>query len=178
MEAVPMTNVAPTVSRGVPTSPGPNCRSLHRLKQLREEQGMSQANVARLLGVELASVNYQEQETTDLLLSELYHWQEALEVPVDELLLETASPLSRPVMERARMVRLMKTAAAICESVESESIRRLAERMITQLVEIMPELENVGAWHSVGQRRSMDEYGRVVERCLPEDLLFRTNWED
>jgi hypothetical protein len=36
-----------------------------------------------------------------------------------------------------------------------------------QLVEIMPELKQVAPWHSVGQRRTLDEYGRIVERQIP-----------
>ena len=52
------------------------------------------------------------------------------------------------------------------------SIRLLAERMIVQLVEIMPELKDVGGWHSTGQRRSLDELGRVFENRISEDMLF------
>jgi hypothetical protein len=40
-----------------------------------------------------------------------------------------------------------------------------------QLVELMPELKDVAAWHSVGQRRSPDELGRAAERVLPESFF-------
>ena len=40
---------------------------------------------------------------------------EALDVPIAELLVESDQSLSGPILERARMVRLMKTAAAIRE---------------------------------------------------------------
>jgi hypothetical protein len=67
----------------------------------------------------------------------------------------------------------MKTVAAIQELAESENISRLAQTMIDQLVEIMPELKEVGPWHSVGQRRSLDEYGRAAERTFSEDMFRR-----
>jgi hypothetical protein len=39
------------------------------------------------------------------------------------------------------------------------------------LVEMMPELKEVGAWHSVGQRRTLDEMGRIVERAYSEEVF-------
>ena len=38
-----------------------------------------------------------------------------------------------------------------------------------QLVELMPE--DVAAWHSVGQRRSPNELGRIAERVLPDSYF-------
>jgi hypothetical protein len=40
-----------------------------------------------------------------------------------------------------------------------------------QLVELMPELAEVAAWHSVGQRRSPNELGRTAERVLPDSFF-------
>jgi hypothetical protein len=113
----------------------------------------------------------QEEESSDLRLSELYRWQLALEVPVGELLVESETPLSRPVMERARLIRIMKTVAAILEHAPNSSIQRMAETLIGQLVEIMPELKEVGAWPTYGQRRSLDEFGRIMDQRLSDDAL-------
>jgi hypothetical protein len=88
-------------------------------------------------------------------------------------LVDPGAPLSRPVYERAQLLRLMKTVMAISEQSDSEVIGRLAETMINQLVEIMPELKDVGPWHSVGQRRGLDEYGRAAERCISEEYFYR-----
>jgi hypothetical protein len=115
----------------------------------------------------------QEEETCDMRLSDLHRWQRALDVPLADLLVDCESPLSAPVLERARLIRLMKTAAAILEHAPSLSIRRMAETLIGQLVEVMPELANVSAWHTYGQRRSLDECGRIVDRCLSDDALGR-----
>jgi pimeloyl-ACP methyl ester carboxylesterase len=48
------------------------------------------------------------------------------------------------------------TAAAIMEKAQTNSIKRLVTMMIEQLLEIMPELQEVAAWHTVGQRRTLD----------------------
>ena len=64
----------------------------------------------------------------------------------------------------------MKTVAAIREKSQNTAIQRLAQTLVNQLVEIMPELKGINPWHSVGQRRSLDEYGRVVERTYSDDI--------
>lgn len=146
-------------------------RKLHRIREIRMREGVSLRSAARQMGTDIRHVRLQEQESTDLRLSDLHKWQQALEVPVSELLEETEQPLSQPVMERARMIRLMKTAAAIKERATSVAIQRMAEMLCDQLCEIMPELKEVSAWHTFGQRRSLDEFGRIVERRISDDLL-------
>jgi len=37
---------------------------------------------------------------------------------------------------------------------------------------VMPELGGVSAWHAVGQRRRLDEYGRAAERRLSPDVFM------
>ena len=167
----------------VPCSPTAPAREterperLHRIAEVRREQGVSLRSAARRLRTDLTTVRHQEDPNTDLRLSELTRWQQVLDVPLIDLLVEPASPLSRPVLERARLIRLMKTAAAIQEQSESAGVQRLAKMLVHQLVEIMPELAEVSAWHSVGQRRSLTEYGRVVERCVRDDF-FLTHQDD
>jgi hypothetical protein len=88
---------------------------------------------------------------------------------VADLLEEQESPISRPVLERARLVKIMKTAAAILEKAPDLATQRQATMLVEQLVELMPELQNVTAWHAVGHRRSLEEYGRIAERVYPDD---------
>jgi transcriptional regulator with XRE-family HTH domain len=142
---------------------------LHRIHEVRLQQGMSLRTASRHLGLDVRTIRAQEQATSDLRLSDLYRWQSALEVPVQELLVETEEPLSRPVMERARMVRLMKTAAALLEDAPNTNTRLMAQNLIEQLCEIMPELKEVGPWHSVGQRRTLDEVGRIAQQPISLD---------
>lgn len=146
-------------------SPAPHKR-LHRIADVRRQQGISLRSVARQMNQEIREVKLQEDEVCDLRLSDLYRWQEALEVPIADLLVDDEAPLSAPVMERARLVKLMKTAAALREKADSPSLKRMAETLMQQLVEIMPELEGISPWHAVGQRRTLDEVGKAVERGL------------
>lgn len=145
-------------------------RPLHRLAEIRRRQGVSRRTMARRLRVDVATVKRQEDPTTDLPLSTLYAWQQALEVPLAELLVETDEPLSPPVLKRARMVRLMKTALAIRDRAQQAPIRRMAQMLIEQLLEIMPELEGISPWHAVGRRRGQNELGQAALRTLPSDL--------
>ena len=81
----------------------------------------------------------QEDPSADLFLSVLYRWQRALEVPVANLLVDLDAPLSTPVLKRAQLLKLAKSAVTILERAESKQIGRLAQRMIDQLIELMPE---------------------------------------
>jgi transcriptional regulator with XRE-family HTH domain len=150
---------------------GPQQQPLHRVRKVRLQQGMSMRTAARHTGTDVRQLKLQEQETTDLRISDLRKWQHALDVPIGELLVEPESSLSPPVLARARMVRLMKTIAAIQERTQSSRIRRMADTAAEQLVEIMPELKDVSPWHEYGQRRSLTEFGRIVDRQVPEDVL-------
>lgn len=146
-------------------------RRLHRIRTVRRQQGISLRTAARHLGTNIREIRNQEDEAADLRLSDLYRWQAALDVPLEELLVESERPLSRPVLQRAKMVRLMKTAAAILEIAPTTQIARLASRMVDQLVEMMPELKEVAPWHSVGQRRSADEFGQILQRRISEQFF-------
>lgn len=145
----------------------------HRLAEVRNQQGVTLRNVARRLGLDMAEVRRQENERTDLRVSELLDWQEVLEVPIAELLVESEGQLSGPVLERSRMVKLMKTAAAIREQSAGTSAERLADMLIGQILEIMPELRDVTPWHNVGQRRTLDDVGRAARHPVADDFFSR-----
>ncbi|MFW6171482.1 MAG: helix-turn-helix domain-containing protein [Planctomycetota bacterium] len=146
----------------------------HRIRTVRLQQGMSLRSVARHSGVEVRKLRIQEQESADLRLSDLHKWQKALDTPLSELIVEPESSLSCPVMERARMIRLMKTATAIRERAKSVEMTRMAQMLTEQLTEIMPELEHVNPWHEFGQPRGSDEYGRIVERTVDDDIFHHS----
>ena len=129
------------------------------------------------MSITIEQVRQQECDTADLPLSVLYAWQKALEVPIAELLVESGDTLVSSVLERSQLVRLMKTVLAISEQAKQESIQRMAQTMRDQLVEVMPELADVGAWRAVGKRRRFNELGVAAERCLAEDLFVnRREW--
>lgn len=158
-------------SRGLPI-PAAAERPLQRLADVRRQQGISRRTVARRMNVEVEQVRRQELEAADLPLSALYAWQKALDVPIAELLVEAGDCLVPSILQRSQLVRLMKTVLAIYEQAKQESIRRMAQTMRDQLVEIMPELANVGAWHAVGKRRRLSELGVAAHRRLTEDVFI------
>jgi transcriptional regulator with XRE-family HTH domain len=153
-------------------------RSLHRIQEVRLQQGMSLRTAARQLGTDVRSIRAQEQAQADLKLSDLYRWQEALEVPIGELLVEDDEPLSRSIRERSQLVKIMKSARAILETAETVATRHMAENLVGQLTELMPELAEVSPWHSVGQRRSLDEMGRIAEQPISDDMFGSRDYGD
>jgi transcriptional regulator with XRE-family HTH domain len=135
--------------------------------------------MARRLNVDVAEIKRQENELSDLPLSKLYQWQKALAVPVGELLVESEDSLSEPLRKRAQLVRLMKTALAIMEHAEQESVHLMTQTIIDQLTEMMPELRGVSPWHAVGNRRCLDELGVAAQRGLSDEVFLDMNdWPD
>ena len=146
---------------------------MHRIAEVRQRQGVTIRNVARRLGLEMSLVRRQEQPDSDLRLSEVMLWQSVLEVPIAELLVEGEGQLSGPVLERSRMVKLMKTAAAIRERTSGTPVGRTVDMLVEQILEIMPELRDVTPWHTVGQRRTLDDVGRTARCSMPDDIFHR-----
>lgn len=155
----------PTVGTGPPQR-----RLMHRIHEVRTQQGVSLRAAARKIGIEASRLRDQERADADLALSDLYAWQKALGVPVQDLLVECEEPLSPPVLEMSRMIRLAKTIATIQERSDSVSVSRLADMLMGQFLEIMPELADVGPWPTT-RPRTLDDLGRVCERRLAEDAL-------
>ena len=147
---------------------------MHRIAEVRQRQGVTLRNVARRLGLEMAVVRRQEQPECDLRLSDVMLWQEVLEVPIAELLVEADGQLSGPVLERSRMVKLMKTAAALRERTRGTPTGRIVDMLVDQILEIMPELTDVTPWNTVGQRRTLGEVGRTALCAVPEDVFRRS----
>ncbi len=143
---------------------------LHQIALVRRREGISRRTLAKRMGIDLKTIKKQEEQGADLSLSQLYQWQKALGVPVGELLADGHEPLSAPVLRRAQLVRLMKTAASIQERAKQASIGRMAQMLIDQLVEIMPELKQVHPWNTIGMRRTMDELGQAASRCLSNEI--------
>jgi transcriptional regulator with XRE-family HTH domain len=149
----------------------PAATPLHRIAEVRQRQGVTLRNVARRLGISLPVVRRQEQSDCDLRLSDLQRWQQVLDVPVAELLVEGEGQLSGPVLERSRMVKLMKTAAALRERTVGPEATRLVQMLIDQILEIMPELSDVSPWPNPQPRRASDDGGRGPRLVVAEDVF-------
>ena len=148
----------------------PPRRALHRIRQVRIQQGVSLRAVARRIHGEVSQLRQQERDDADLSLTDLYRWQRALGVPVQDLLVECEEPLSAPVLQMSRMIRLAKTVATIQERSESTPINRLADMLMGQLTEIMPELADVGPWPTT-RPRTLEDLGRVIDRRLSDEAF-------
>ena len=121
--------------------------------------------MARRLGIDVRTYKQLECPTSDLSLSQLHQIQNALEVPLTDLLVERDS-LSSPVEDRAKLVKSMKTAVAIREAKGNPRIRRLAEMLCNQLVDIMPELRDVSGWPQFGARRGKSALGKALSQPI------------
>jgi transcriptional regulator with XRE-family HTH domain len=160
--------VSVTLPPSRPTMPD---RPLHRLGEVRRREGLPLGRVARRLGISIRDVQKQEQPSSDMLLSDLYRWQEALGVPLAELIGEPDAALSPPVQLRSLLLRVMKTARSIQQKARQTSVRRLIETLVDQLLEVMPELKDTGAWPSVGQRRKQSDLGQAFFRRLSQEFV-------
>lgn len=135
----------------------------HRIAEVRGEQGVSLRSVSRRTGLEIRVLKHQEDPCTNLTLQELHVWQRALDVPLSDLLIDSNSRLSQPVQQRAKLVKIMKTAAAIQEVSTSPRVNRLVAMLKEQLEDLMPELKEVSAWPNYGQRRAPNQLGKIGE---------------
>ncbi len=138
----------------------------HRVREVRVLQGVSLRTMARRLGVDVKTCRELEAPSTNLTLAELRAIQQALDVPLGDLLIDRDS-LARPVEERAKMVKVMKTAVSLREMKAPIRVHRLAQMLCEQLIEIMPELREVGGWPQFGARRGKSVLGRIL--CEPID---------
>ena len=155
--------------RAASAAEGP--KSFHRIREVRVRQEVSLRTAARQMQLDIGSIRDQEEETSDLRLSDLYRWQQVLDVPVAELLSDADDSLSATILHRARMVKVMKTVQAILERAPNAPIRRMAQMLVEQLTEVMPELAEVSAWHQSGPRRSKEDVGRVGSQLVSLDQV-------
>jgi transcriptional regulator with XRE-family HTH domain len=146
------------------------------LQEVRKRENVSRRALARRLGITETEVKLLENGLSDVRISTLVSWSQALDVPLADLVAEPCHTLPPVLKQRALLVRVMKTAKSLLEKAKEAPLRRLAENMVQQLEEVMPELHGVTAWPSTGQRRSVHDLGRIVERRLSDDLFAR--WGD
>ncbi len=155
-------------------NPQVSIQPLHRLATVRKSERISRRTMARRLHTNVRNVRLQEDESRDLPLSTLYQWAAVLDVPITELLIEPDDTLSPPVMKRAQLLQVMKTAKVIVQR-GSLPVRRMAEMLIGQLLEVMPELEDVTPWPAAGQGQGGIELRRLAEWIVPRTSLRLQN---
>jgi transcriptional regulator with XRE-family HTH domain len=145
--------------------------SLHRIAEVRQQQGVSLRAVSRRIGIDVRTLREQECPSSNLTLTELYRWQEALDVPIQNLLCDHDDSLSERTQMRAALVKLMKTVKALTEVASSPRVARMTTMLHEQMLEIMPELAEIGSWPTYGSRRPTDEVGRIAESPIDVNSL-------
>jgi transcriptional regulator with XRE-family HTH domain len=138
---------------------------LHRIATVRAEQGISLSRAAKRMQIDISAAREQENETADLKLSQLYQWRNVLEVSAGELIIEPEEIPCNPIKNRCQLVRMMKTVRSIIVESKSEVVVILARQLEALLVDLMPELETIAAWPSVGQSREPHSPGIAATRC-------------
>ena len=114
-------------------------KSMHRLAKVRQLRNVSLYEVAQRLHTSIDHIIRQETETYDLFLSELWAWQDVLDVPIGDLLIDRASSLQGPVLDRSQLHKLSKNASHIRDLAPNPRVQRLAKLLVSQLQELMPE---------------------------------------
>jgi hypothetical protein len=120
--------------------------------------------LSKQTGVAIEQLKKEERPNSDLTISQLLCWQSALKVPLVDLLVDSDGPLSKPVAHRAQLIRIMKTAGSIDESVTTVRACRLTKMLKEQLTNLMPELAEIGSWPSVGSQKQPVRNGRQFEQ--------------
>jgi hypothetical protein len=163
-----------TTKTQVPFNADRHGHKLHRIAEVCQQQNLSIRKLARRLAATRQELQRQLSPCCDMTLSQLYRWQAALDVPAIELLTAPEQKLSPAVDRRARMIKLMKSARSLQQLADSEPVRSLVDQLADELIEIMPELEEIDAWPVVGRRRTLDEVSGMEQRMLPDSVLDRT----
>jgi len=146
---------------------------LHRIAEVRLQQGVSLRNISRRTGLPVRELRDQEQPQSNLTLRDLHIWKDALEVPLEHLLIDRDLSVSESVRSRALLIRIMKTVILLREIMVSRRLVIILDVLREQLVELMPELRHIHGWPSLGTRRGNDEFGRIVsEPVVISQLSF------
>jgi len=136
---------------------------------------MSREEAARRLKVDVSVVKQQERETTDLPLSILYQWQQLLNVPLSELVVDASDPLEVSRLPRPQMLAMAKTGLWILEKTKQTSIRRMAQTLLNQLVELMPDLREMISERLNHSRRRPTGQGPATPYLPPTIFIDRAD---
>lgn len=157
-----------------PLPPTNGCSALHRVAEVQREQSISDRTMAARLKVSMDELRRQRAPEADLSLSQLYHWHEALNVPIADLLVEPGPSLAPVVERRARLVKMMKTVRSLQLEAKTPEVGAMVEYLAEQMIELMPELVEVDSWPIVGKRRSSFDISPIEERALPDETMDST----
>ncbi len=146
-------------------------RRWHRIATVRKQERISLRRVAKRIDASIDDLKRQEDELSDLRLSDLYAWQKALDVPVGELLIDDTEFGSYPLLVRQQLIKAMKTTLLLLEHGEGTPVGYLAQNLLEQLLVMMPELKSVTAWPRQGSVREKDRVPRILAEQISTDVF-------
>jgi hypothetical protein len=146
-------------------------RKWHRIATVRQQERISLRRVAKQIDAPIDDLRRQEDEQSDLRLSNLYAWQKALDVPVGELLIDESELGSYPLLVRQQLIKAMKTTLLLLEHGEGTPVGYLAQNLLEQLLVMMPELKSVTAWPRLGSVREKDRLPRILAEQISSDVF-------
>lgn len=158
----------------VPSTQHADQAPLHQIELVRERQDVALRTAVRKLKLPAGSVREQLDPASDLTLSQLYAWQQILNCPVSELLVDEDQRLSEPIKNRAALLQLMKTAVTIRSAAKSGGIKTLSEMLVEQLVELFPEFRDVMPWGGDGNVSRKVCCAAIASRKYPDDWFAQT----
>ena len=142
-----------------------NSRTKHRLKEARVLAGISLRSVSRKTGIPIATLRQQE-ASDDISLRDLCLWQDALGVPLSELVHDTPERTDDILRMRAALIQLMRSVRSLQSGKLTERQDAIVQNMASELESMMPELSSVKSWpQSVGRRRP-DQAGRIESQVI------------
>jgi len=152
-------------------------KPLHQLQAVRDRQGMSVRKIAGNIGSSISIVQAEEEPGSDLLVSQLYRYQIALEVPLIELIEEPNDKSESSVGARASLVQVIKFFHSIRnrDGLPRRYVK-LLDLFRVQICELIEDgaklFREISPWPSVGHRRSTGEVGRIAEHSVPDQFLL------
>ncbi len=147
-------------------------RELHRLSAVRKLRRLTLSEVARELRLPYEEARRQEQGSCDLALSQLYRWQQLLQVPIEDLLVDHDDSLGVPAVKTETLAVVLEVALQIIARTRQAGIRRIAHTLVDQIIELSPELKRIADAHTAGQAHLFDEQGNALKGDLPVDFFL------
>ena len=143
-------------------------QNLHQIGEVRKREGISRRTMVRYFkayGLSSEEIMHQEEQSTDLQITDVRRWASALALPVRELFYSLETGIADETRDKAAMVKLVKSMKSLQEvaaKLKKNSIVKITGRILDDVYALLPEFENVSPWPIFGQTRGTDDLGRVV----------------
>ena len=111
----------------------------HRLRTVRQQQCVSLRDIAERTGVSVHTASQEENGEIDLSLSRLFAWQQALEVPIAELLVNYQ--FSGENEEQRSVSKAIQLAKQALQRSDSPDVRAVTQAVVDELVNLSALLE-------------------------------------